>query len=50
MKSQIFRINRRPTAVYNFPPGFVTFTIDKNGKPGEFKIDQSNNNFWFYEL
>ncbi|HEX8288429.1 MAG TPA: serine hydrolase [Pyrinomonadaceae bacterium] len=45
-----FRIKWRPTVAYNFPPGFVTFTIDKNGKPDEIKIDQPNNDFWFYEL
>ncbi|HEY0658747.1 MAG TPA: serine hydrolase, partial [Pyrinomonadaceae bacterium] len=45
-----FRIKWRPTVAYNFPTGFVTFTIDKNGKPDEIKIDQPNNDFWFYEL
>lgn len=45
-----FRIRWRPTVAYNFPTGFVTFTIDKNGKPDEIKIDQPNNDFWFYEL
>jgi CubicO group peptidase (beta-lactamase class C family) len=45
-----FRIKWRPTVAYNFPPGFVTFMIDKNGKPDEIKIDQPNNDFWFYEL
>ena len=45
-----FRIKWRPTVAYNFPPGFVTFTIDKNGKADEIKIDQPNNDFWFYEL
>ena len=43
-------INWRPTVSYNFPRGFVTFTIDKNGKTDELKIDQPNNDFWFYEL
>jgi CubicO group peptidase (beta-lactamase class C family) len=45
-----FKINWRPSVSYNFPPGFVTFTIDKNGKADELKIDQPNNDFWFYEL
>lgn len=45
-----FRIKWRPSVAYNFPAGFVTFTIDKNGKAGEFEIDQPNNDFWFYEL
>ncbi|MGD9629431.1 MAG: serine hydrolase [Pyrinomonadaceae bacterium] len=43
-------IKWRPSVSYNFPRGFVTFTIDKNGKPDELKIDQPNNDFWFYEL
>lgn len=45
-----FLIHWRPTVAYNFPRGFVTFTIDKAGKPAELKIDQPNNDFWFYEL
>jgi CubicO group peptidase (beta-lactamase class C family) len=45
-----FQINWRPSVSYNFPRGFVTFTIDKNGKTDEIKIDQPNNDFWFYEL
>ena len=45
-----FRIHWRPSVAYDFPPGFVTFTIDKNGKTDELKIDQPNNDFWFYEL
>jgi hypothetical protein len=45
-----FQIKWRPSVSYNFPRGFVTFTIDKNGKPDEIKIDQPNNDFWFYEL
>ncbi len=43
-------IKWRPSVSYNFPRGWVTFTIDKNGKPDELKIDQPNNDFWFYEL
>lgn len=45
-----FRIKWRPTVSYNFPRGFVTFTIDKNGVTDQLKIDQPNNDFWFYEL
>lgn len=45
-----WRIHWRPTVHYNFPRGFVTFTIDKNGKTDQLKIDQPNNDFWFYEL
>lgn len=45
-----FRIKWRPTVSYNFPPGFVTFMIDKNGMASDFEIDQPNNDFWFYEL
>jgi hypothetical protein len=45
-----FRIRWRPTVHYNFPRGFVTFTVDKDGKTDQLKIDQPNNDFWFYEL
>ena len=45
-----FEIHWRPSVSYNFPRGFVTFTIDKNGKTDQMKIDQPNNDFWFYEL
>ncbi len=45
-----FQIKWRPSVSYNFPRGFVTFTIDKNGRTDELKIDQPNNDFWFYEL
>ncbi len=45
-----FQIKWRPSVAYNFPRGFVTFTIDKMGKTDEMKIDQPNNDFWFYEL
>ena len=45
-----FKIKWRPTVAYDFPAGFVTFTIDKNGKADELEIDQPNNDFWFYEL
>jgi CubicO group peptidase (beta-lactamase class C family) len=45
-----FQIKWRPSVAYNFPRGWVTFTIDKNGKTDQLKIDQPNNDFWFYEL
>ena len=45
-----FQIKWRPSVSYNFPRGFVTFTIDRSGKTDELKIDQPNNDFWFYEL
>lgn len=45
-----FQIKWRPSVAYNFPRGFVTFTIDRSGQTDELKIDQPNNDFWFYEL
>jgi CubicO group peptidase (beta-lactamase class C family) len=45
-----FQIHWRPSVAYNFPRGFVTFTIDKNAKTDQLRIDQPNNDFWFYEL
>lgn len=45
-----FEIKWRPSVAYNFPRGFVTFTIDKAGKTEILKVDQPNNDFWFYEL
>jgi len=45
-----FRINWRDTVGYAFPMGFVTFTLNPEGKTDELKIDQPNNDFWFYEL
>jgi len=45
-----FQIKWRPSVAYNFPRGFVNFVIDKNGKTDDLKIDQPNNDFWFYEL
>ena len=45
-----FKITWRRSVAYNFPMGFVNFTIDKNGKASELEIDQPNNDFWFYEL
>lgn len=45
-----FLIKWRSTVNYNFPRGWVTFTLDRDGKPDELKIDQPNDDFWFYEL
>src|SRR5215204_565828 len=45
-----FEIKWRNSVNYNFPRGWVTFTIDRNGKTDQLKIDQPNNDFWFYEL
>jgi len=45
-----FQIKWRSSVNYNFPRGWVTFTIDKDGKTDQLKIDQPNNDFWFYEL
>lgn len=45
-----FRIRWRPSVPYNFPRGWVTFTIDQTGKTDQLKINQPNNDFWFYEL
>jgi hypothetical protein len=45
-----FVIKWRPSVAYNFPRGFVTFTIDKDGKTDKLVVDQPNNDFWFYEL
>ena len=45
-----WRIKWRPSVSYNFPRGFVTFGIDKDGKTDRLTVDQPNNDFWFYEL
>jgi hypothetical protein len=45
-----FQIHWRPTVNYNFPRGFVTFTIAEDATTDQLKIDQPNNDFWFYEL
>ena len=45
-----FQIKWRSTVNYNFPRGWVTFTLDGQGKTDQLKIDQPNNDFWFYEL
>jgi CubicO group peptidase (beta-lactamase class C family) len=44
-----FQIKWRSSVNYNFPRGWVEFTIE-NGKSNQLKIDQPNNDFWFYEL
>jgi CubicO group peptidase (beta-lactamase class C family) len=45
-----FQIHWRPSVPYNFPRGWVTFSIDQSGKTDQLKINQPNNDFWFYEL
>lgn len=45
-----FQIKWRSSVNYNFPRGWVTFTLDGNGKTDQLKINQPNNDFWFYEL
>ena len=45
-----FLIKWRSSVKYNFPRGFVNFTIDASGKPAQLIIDQPNDDFWFYEL
>lgn len=45
-----WQIRWRPSVGYNFPRGFATFVIDKDGRPVQLKIDQPNNDLWFYEL
>ncbi len=45
-----FQIHWRDTVKYDFPRGFVNFTLDAAGKPRQLVFDQPNNDFWFYEL
>lgn len=45
-----FRIKWREGIVYPFPRGFVTFTLDAQGKVSEMKIDVPNPDFDFKEL
>lgn len=45
-----FEIQWRDSVMYNFPRGFVTFTIDQQAQPHQLIIDQPNDDFWFYEL
>ena len=45
-----FRIKWRDSVVYPFPKGFVTFTLNSQGKVDEMKIDVPNPDFDFKEL
>lgn len=45
-----FRVKWREGIVYPFPRGFVTFTLDPQGRPAEMKIDVPNPDFDFKEL
>ena len=45
-----FRVKWRDTIVYPFPKGFVTFSLNPQGKVEEMKIDVPNPDFDFKEL
>jgi len=45
-----FRVKWRPSIVYPFHKGFVTFTINAQGQVDEMKIDDPNPDFDFKEL
>jgi hypothetical protein len=45
-----FRLRWREGVAYPFPRGFVTFTLDAQGKPAELKIDVPNFDFDFKEI
>jgi CubicO group peptidase (beta-lactamase class C family) len=45
-----FRIRWRESVVYPYPRGWVTFTLDPQGKVGDMKIDVPNPDFDFKEL
>jgi CubicO group peptidase (beta-lactamase class C family) len=45
-----FRVKWRPSIVYPFPKGFVTFTLDARGQVNEMKINVPNPDFDFKEL
>jgi len=45
-----FRVKWRDSIVYPFPRGFVTFSLNAQGKPDEMKIDVPNPDFDFREL
>ena len=45
-----FRVKWRDSIVYPFPRGFVTFTLNAQGKVDEMKIDVPNPDFDFKEL
>jgi hypothetical protein len=45
-----FAVKWRDSVVYRFGRGFVTFTMDPQGKVAEMKLDIPNNDFDFKEL
>ena len=45
-----FELKWRSSVTYDFPAGWINFTIDAGGKPERLEIDQPNDDFWFYEL
>jgi CubicO group peptidase (beta-lactamase class C family) len=45
-----FRVKWRESIVYPFPRGFVTFTLDPQGRVSDMKIDVPNPDFDFNEL
>jgi CubicO group peptidase (beta-lactamase class C family) len=45
-----FRLKWRESVVYPYPRGFLTFTLDPQGKVSEMKIDVPNPDFDFKEL
>ena len=45
-----FRVRWRESVVYPFPKGFVTFSIDRQGRVAAMKIDVPNPDFNFDEL
>lgn len=45
-----FRVKWRPTIVYPFPKGFITFTLNAQGQVDEMKLDDPNPDFDFKEL
>jgi len=45
-----FELKWRSSVSYDFPAGWINFTIDAGGKPERLEIDQPNDDFWFYEL
>lgn len=45
-----WKLNWRKSVLYDFPQGFVTFTLNGKAKVQKLVIDQPNRDFWFYEL
>jgi CubicO group peptidase (beta-lactamase class C family) len=45
-----FRVKWRESVIYPFPRGWVTFTLDPQGKVSEMKLDVPNPDFDFKEL